>query len=98
MKRLKSETLYGNWATLLLATDKKGNIDYERLSDEIDVLISSSPDGIYSNGTACEFYSQSMDEFVRINGMLAEKCEKASVTFQIGAYSGLITCSRYFAG
>lgn len=84
MKRLKSETLYGNWATLLLATDKKGNIDYERLSDEIDVLISSSPDGIYSNGTACEFYSQSMDEFVRINGMLVEKCEKASVPFQIG--------------
>ena len=40
MKRLESETLYGNWATLLLATDKKGNIDYERLSDEIDVLVS----------------------------------------------------------
>ena len=64
MKALTSETLYGNWATLLLATDDDGGMDYSRLSDEIDVLIDSAPDGIYSNGTAGEFYSQSHDEFL----------------------------------
>lgn len=85
MKALSADTLFGNWATLLLVTDARGGVDYSRLSDEIDVLISSSPDGIYSNGTACEFYSQDRDEFFRINEMLASKCTAAGVDFQIGA-------------
>lgn len=82
--KLTSESLFGNWATLLLATEKNGELNFHKLSDEIDILISSSPDGIYSNGTACEFYSQSFDEFCAISGMLAEKCHKAGVKFQIG--------------
>lgn len=85
MEKLSSETLFGNWATLLLCTDSRGVIDYARLSDEIDVLISSKPNGIYSNGTSGEFYSQDRDEFLRISELLAEKCNKARVNFQIGA-------------
>lgn len=84
MKALTSDTLYGNWATLLLATDDRGQVDFSRMADEIDVLIASHPDGIYSNGTAGEFYSQSREEFVRISRLLAEKCEAAGVAFQIG--------------
>jgi len=84
MKSLKFDKIYGNWATLLLATDIGGAINFSKLSDEIDVLIASQPNGIYSNGTAGEFYSQTEDEFDRVNMMLAEKCEKAGVAFQIG--------------
>ena len=84
MEKLTSSNLKGNWATLLLATDSEGRLDLARLSDEMDVLIASSPDGIYSNGTACEFYSQSMEEFVTISEMLASKCTAAGVAFQIG--------------
>ncbi len=84
MKPLTSDILRGNWATLLLATDEQGRIDFARQSDEIDVLIASKPNGIYSNGTAGEFYSQSRDEFARLNRLLAEKCEAAGVAFQIG--------------
>lgn len=84
MEKLTSSNLKGNWATLLLATDSEGRLDMARLSDEMDVLIASSPDGIYSNGTACEFYSQSMEEFVTISEMLASKCTAAGVAFQIG--------------
>ena len=84
MKPLSSKEIYGNWATLLLATDKNGNIDFSKLNDEIDVLIASKPNGIYSNGTAGEFYSQTEDEFIKINEMLAVKCEKAGIRFQIG--------------
>ena len=84
MEKLTSSNLKGNWATLLLATDSQGRLDMARLSDEMDVLIASSPDGIYSNGTACEFYSQSMEEFVTISEMLASKCTAAGVAFQIG--------------
>jgi len=84
MKSLKSNEIYGNWATLLLATDNKGNIDYSKLSNEIDVLIASKPNGIYSNGTAGEFYSQTEDEFDQISLLLSEKCEKSGVNYQIG--------------
>ena len=84
MGTLDCRSLIGNWATLMLATGENGKIDYVKMEDEIDVLISSSPNGIYSNGTACEFYSQNMDEFLRISELLADKCHKADVRFQIG--------------
>lgn len=84
MEKLTSGTLFGNWATLLLATGKDGTLDFSKLGDEIDVLTATSPNGIYSNGTACEFYSQSLDEFVRISELLADKCRKSGTKFQIG--------------
>ena len=84
MTPLSPDTLHGNWATLILATADDGSMDYSRLSDEMDALVASRPDGIYSNGTACEFYTQSREEFISISGMLAQKCEKAGVPFQIG--------------
>ncbi len=84
MKPLSSKEIYGNWATLLLATEKNGNIDLSKLNDEIDVLISTNPNGIYSNGTAGEFYSQTEDEFIQVSEILTTKCERAGVSFQIG--------------
>lgn len=84
MRILKWNEISGNWATLLLATDSRGEIDYAKLADEIDVLISAGSCGIYSNGTAGEFYAQTEDEFDRISQLLAEKCEQADVSFQIG--------------
>lgn len=84
MQRLLVDDIYGNWATLLLATNHTGTIDYSRLSDVIDTLIASKSNGIYSNGTAGEFYSQTEEEFDRISLMLSEKCEKAGVAYQIG--------------
>lgn len=84
MKSLNHQEIFGNWATLLLATDDHGNLDFSRLADEMDVLVASRPNGIYSNGTAGEFYAQTEDEFDRISLMLAEKCEKAGVNYQLG--------------
>ena len=84
MKPLSHNLIYGNWATLLLATDSRGSLDFNKLEDEINVLIDSKPNGIYSNGTACEFYSQTMDEFVAISEMLSSHCEAAGVPSQIG--------------
>lgn len=96
MESLNSEILRGNWCTLLLATDRGGHIDMEKMADEIDILISVRPDGIYSNGTAGEFYSQDMDEFISVSQLLSEKCEKAGVAYQIGVShpSAQISLSR----
>ncbi len=84
MKPLFAKEIFGNWGTLLLTTDDAGNIDYSQLNDEIDTLISARLNGIYSNGTAGEFYAQTENEFDRVSEMLATKCEKANIPFQIG--------------
>ncbi|MFA5688217.1 MAG: dihydrodipicolinate synthase family protein [Kiritimatiellales bacterium] len=85
MKPLFHDQIRGNWATLLLPLNRDNSIDDNALADEIDRLIFFGVDGIYSNGSAGEFYNQTEAEFDRINGILAERCEKAGMPFQIGA-------------
>lgn len=84
MKPLRSEEIYGNWATLLLPVNANNSIDYGALAEEIDVLISMKVNGIYSNGTAGEFYNQTEREFDRVSSLLAEKCNAAGMPFQLG--------------
>ena len=85
MNPLRAAEIVGNWATLLLPINADESIDFARLDDELSVLIASRPNGIYSNGTSGEFYTQTEDEFDRVNALLAERCERAGVPFQIGA-------------
>lgn len=84
MNTLTAKTLKGNWATLLLPIQAYQTIDFGLLADEIDYLINAKVDGIYSNGTAGEFHNQTEAEFDQINLLFAEKCQKASMPFQIG--------------
>ena len=84
MTPLKADEIYGNWATLLLPINDDDSINYGQLEAEIDVLIASNVNGIYSNGTAGEFYNQTEQEFDEVNGILASKCNAAGMPFQIG--------------
>ena len=84
MNPLKSNEIFGNWATLLLPIDEEEQIDYKCLEQEIDILISMGVNGIYSNGTAGEFYNQTEEEFDTISSILANKCNAAGMPFQIG--------------
>ena len=84
MEPLRAEHIRGNWATLLLPINQDQSIDSARLANEIDILISMRVDGIYSNGTAGEFYNQTEDEFDRVSALLAGQCNKAGIPFQIG--------------
>jgi dihydrodipicolinate synthase/N-acetylneuraminate lyase len=84
MVPFEAQEIYGNWATLLLPVKDDDSINFKQLEDEIDVLISFGVDGIYSNGTAGEFYNQTEAEFDQINGLLASKCNAAGMPFQIG--------------
>src|SRR5438874_1485888 len=74
----------GNWATLLLPVQADDTIDFGLLADEIDHFAGAKVSGVYSNGSAGEFYTQSEAEFDRLHILLAEKCERASLPFQIG--------------
>jgi len=85
MRPLAHAEIRGNWATLMLPIEPDEGIGFSRLSDEIDRLIDFKVDGIYSNGTAGEFFTQTEEEFLLVNALLAEKCERAEMPFQVGA-------------
>ncbi|GAB3945440.1 dihydrodipicolinate synthase family protein [Spirosoma harenae] len=81
---LEADDIWGNWATLMLPIREDESIDFEELSNEIDTLIDVGVNGIYSNGTAGEFYNQTEAEFDQIHELLAQKCHAADMPFQIG--------------
>jgi len=84
MDPLSSEEIRGNWAAVLLPINADEGIDYARLAGELDALVAARVDGIYTNGTAGEFYNQTEDEFDRVSMLVADRCEGAGVPFQIG--------------
>jgi len=77
--------LRGNWATLLLPINGDESIDFGRLGAALDVMTAAGVDGIYSNGTAGEFCSQTEAEFDAIQQLLAERCRRTGTAFVIGA-------------
>lgn len=85
MKPLRAEDIFGNWATLLLPINADESIDYGRLQAELDYIAQVQVNGVYSNGTAGEFHTQTETEFDRIQQMVAETCEASDLPFQIGA-------------
>jgi len=84
MQPLNATEIIGNWATLLLPLNEEESIDYSLLAEEIDLMIAFGVNGIYSNGTAGEFYNQTEEEFDRISELLAAKCNAAGMPFQVG--------------
>lgn len=82
---LRAEQLRGNWATLMLPIAADDSIDYGRLAGELDALVAAGVDGLYTNGTAGEFHTQSEAEFDAIHALVAERCHRAGMPFQIGA-------------
>lgn len=84
MKALTRHDITGTWATVLLPIDTSDAIDFSRLEQELDCLTRSGVDGIYTNGTAGEFYAQGENEFDRLQQLVSERCEAAGMPYQIG--------------
>lgn len=84
MKPLTAPEIRGNWATLLLPIQADDTIDFGLLADEIDQFAAAKVNGVYSNGSAGEFYTQSEAEFDQLHALLAEKCERHGLPFQVG--------------
>jgi 4-hydroxy-tetrahydrodipicolinate synthase len=85
LQPLRSQDLRGNWATLMLPINADDSIDFARLADELDALIAAGVDGLYTNGTAGEFHTQSEAEFDAVQSLVAARCHRAGLPFQIGA-------------
>ena len=85
MRPFAAREIHGTWATLLLPIGDGDAIDFAALEAEIDAIIAAGVSGVYSNGTAGEFHTQSETEFDRVSELLARRCEAAGLPFQIGA-------------
>ena len=85
MTPLTANDIVGNWATLLLPLNADDSLDYGLLEAELDYFVASRVNGIYSNGSAGEFYTQSEEEFDRVSALLAKTSEGSGTPFQIGA-------------
>lgn len=94
--RLTYSCLKGNWASVLLPINKDGSIDFTLIAEQIDYLIEASVDGIYTNGTAGEFYNITEIEYDKISELVATRCRHKKMPFQLGVshMSPIITAER----
>ena len=58
MHPLKAKRVTGIWGALLLPIGENNQIDFGRLAMELDYLLESGLNGVYTNGTAGEFHLQ----------------------------------------
>lgn len=73
------------WASLLLPLNADDSIDFDRLKQQLETLLTAGLDGVYAHGTAGEFQTLTEPEFDEINALLATACEAANLPFQLGA-------------
>jgi dihydrodipicolinate synthase/N-acetylneuraminate lyase len=88
--------LGGTWGAVLLPVQEDEAVDFGALDAELDVLVSSRLEGIYTCGTAGEFYTLDEHEWDRLSEAVALRAATACVPFQLGAshMSGQICLSR----
>lgn len=53
----------GTWGTVLLPIRDDDSIDFDAVAEQVEALLRHGVDGIYTNGTAGEFFAQDEDEF-----------------------------------
>ncbi|HTX01028.1 MAG TPA: dihydrodipicolinate synthase family protein, partial [Acidimicrobiales bacterium] len=96
MQSSHDQRLHGTWATVLLPIAPDESIDLGRLREELEVLVSAELAGCYTNGTAGELHALDEAEHDAVSEIVAQRCGRAGVAFQIGAshMSGQICLSR----
>lgn len=85
MERLTRRSLRGTWAPLLLPIRADESIDWDELEQELDYLLQVPLAGLYTNGTASEFYALTESEDRRLSQLVADRCHGAGMAFQLGA-------------
>ncbi|MDE3832481.1 dihydrodipicolinate synthase family protein [Sinorhizobium meliloti] len=74
----------GIWGAVLLPLDRRGEIEWSALDEQLSALLESGIQGVYTNGTAGEFHSQTEREFDRLSQLVSEFCHSVALPFQIG--------------
>jgi dihydrodipicolinate synthase/N-acetylneuraminate lyase len=81
---IKPSDIRGIWLPLLSPWDAQWRLD-ERTGDaNLERLIASGPDGLYTLDTSSEFYTMEFDEWRGIAHRFVQRCRAANVRFPIG--------------
>ena len=96
MLSLDRRSLRGTWASVMLPLGTNDEILWDRLEEEVSYLLESGVDGIYTSGTAGEFYAIDEKEYLQLNHMVVNLCEAVNKPCQLGAshMSGQISIDR----
>lgn len=84
MQPLTPPEIFGTWATVLTPFEDD-TLDLAALDHELEVLVAAHPEGIYTHGTAGEFFNQTEAEWDAVVTRVARDCEAAGLAFQLGA-------------
>lgn len=79
------DEIRGTWATILTPFDADDALDTALLDEELTALFAASPQGVYTHGTAGEFFNQTDDEWDLVVTRVGRRCVAASMPFQLGA-------------
>ena len=78
------ENLGGVWAGLPTPFDSKGNLDTDRLAENIQRMRQFDVGGVYSTGGSGEFYALEFDEYKRMTDTFVSAARAAGKPVQIG--------------
>jgi len=85
VKKLKAKDIRGVWGSVLLPLNCDETIQWDSLARQVEHLCHSGLNGLYINGTACEFFAQSLKEYENLCEVTAAICEESNMPFQISA-------------
>lgn len=74
----------GIWGAVMLPIDEHGEIDFGALAEEVEIMCASTLAGIYTNGTAAEFFNQTEAEFEKITDLVLSRAQTSGKPVQIG--------------
>jgi len=74
----------GIWGAVILPVTGGDGIDMGALGELVDILCGTGVAGIYTNGTAAEFFNQTEAEFDAITDLVLARAGRAGVPVQIG--------------
>jgi dihydrodipicolinate synthase/N-acetylneuraminate lyase len=82
---MTADEIRGTWATVLTPFRDDDSLNLDALEVELDAIVAAQPQGIYSHGTAGEFFNQTEEEWDAVTAAVARRSEAASIPFQLGA-------------
>lgn len=85
MRPLAAPEIVGTWATVLTPFHDDDTLNLDALDVELDLIIAAEPEGIFTHGTAGEFFNQTESEWDAVVTKVADRCETAGLPFQLGA-------------
>lgn len=83
-KTIRPSEIRGIWLPLLIPWDSQWRLDERTCDANMERLIASGADGLFTLDTSSEFYTMEYDDWRSIAHRFVKRCRAANVRFPIG--------------